>query len=233
MCYIIQITHTLSGANMDEQKAIIAFSRQKIIIIEQLVDLLQCSTITARRRLKIWNTYTSINKNGRYYTLPQVPTFDENGLWKYQSVLFSKHGNLKQTIIWLIQKAQPGLSAGEIAKIVGLAPTSSFFTKLKTVAGINREKHHGRFIYFSGSSEDFHRQKHKRLSRQVESGDLPTDAEAVVILVALIKHPGIAIEKLTVKVQEKEMRVDSTIIRNFLESHDLLKKIADTVQYGI
>jgi len=40
--------------------------------------------------------------NGRYYTLPQVPVFDENGLWKFQTVLFLNHGNLKQTIVALI-----------------------------------------------------------------------------------------------------------------------------------
>jgi hypothetical protein len=27
---------------------------------------------------------------------------NENGFWRYQAVLFSKHGNLKQTIVALI-----------------------------------------------------------------------------------------------------------------------------------
>jgi hypothetical protein len=78
---------------MDENYALDYFSQQKIITLEQLIGLLECSAITARRRLKQWQTYTSINKNGRYYTLPQIPEFDQSGLWRYQTVLFSKHGN--------------------------------------------------------------------------------------------------------------------------------------------
>ena len=74
---------------MDEKHVYQRFRRQKIITIDQLVKLLTSSVITARRRLKKWQTYTSINKNGRYYTLPQIPVFDENGLWWYQTVLFS------------------------------------------------------------------------------------------------------------------------------------------------
>lgn len=215
---------------MDEKYVLQDFHRQKVITIEQLIKLLQCSVITVRRRLKKWNTYTSINKNGRYYTLPQIPVFDANGLWRYHSVLFSRHGNLKQTIIWLIRQSQTGLNAGEIAKIVDLAPSSSFFAQIKNADGISREKHHGRFVYFSDGVQSAHRQKHKRMLRRTGSIDWPTDAEAVVILVELIKHPGIDIEQLAAKVQEKGEGLDSTIIRRFLESHDLLKKNPDIKQ---
>jgi len=212
---------------MDEKGILQKFWQQKIITIEQLVQLFQCSVITVRRRLKKWKTYTSINKNNRYYTLPHIPVFDANGLWRYQSVLFSNHGNLKQTIIWLIRQSQTGLSAGEIAKIVDLAPSSSFFAQIKNAVGISREKHHGRFVYFSDSVQGVHRQKHKRMLRRTGSIDGPTDAEAVVILVELIKHPGIDIEDLVARVQEKGKDFDATVIRRFLESHDLLKKIPD------
>ena len=87
---------------MDENQVLDRFRRQKIATIEQLVKWLKCSVITVRRRLKRWQSFTSINQNGRYYSLPQIPVFDQNGLWRYQAVLFSKHGNLKQTIVALI-----------------------------------------------------------------------------------------------------------------------------------
>jgi len=215
---------------MDEKGVLQKFRQLKIITIEQLVQFFQCSVITVRRRLKKWNTYTSINKNGRYYTLPHIPVFDANGLWRYQTVLFSKHGNLKQTIVWLIRQSQTGLSAGEIAKIVDLTPSSSFFAQIKSAAGISREKHQGRFVYFSDSVQSAHQQKHKRILRRTGPIDWPTDAEAVVILVELIKRPGIDIEQLAAKVQEKARQLDSTVIRRFLESHDLLKKIPDIKQ---
>jgi hypothetical protein len=208
---------------MDENRVLDNFKRQKIITIEQLVRLLKCSVITARRRLKKWQTYTSINKNGRYYTLPQIPVFDKNGLWKYQAVIFSKHGNLKQTIVALITGSQKGLSAVDIGQLVDLVPNSSFLSQFKDVPGVKREKHQGRFIYLSDSPEIYTRQK-----QQWTTIDFPTDAQAVVILVQLIKHPNISIEQLADRVSDQGQSVEPAIIRSFLQFHDLLKKISDT-----
>jgi len=211
---------------MDEKGVLKKFRQQKVITIEQLVQFFQCSVITVRRRLKKWKTYTSINKNGRYYTLPQIPVFDENGLWKYQAVLFSKYGNLKQTIIELIRRSQAGLSAVDIAKIIEIPSSSSFFSQIKNVAGIKREKHQGRFIYFSDTADKY--QQHKRALGYQETTDCPTDAQAVEILIQMIKHPGIDIEQLAGKASPEGKRFDSATIRKFLQFHDLLKKTPDT-----
>lgn len=213
---------------MDEKKVMRTFGRLKVITIDQLVSLLQCSVITVRRRLKKWNTYTSINQNGRYYSLPQTPVFDDNGLWRYQSILFSKHGNLKQTILCLIRRSQTGLSAGEIAQLVDLSPSNSFFSVIHKSADISREKHQGRFVYFSDSPEHYHQQKQKRILSRPRSIDWPTDEQAVVVLVELIKHPGIDMEQLAAKVTHQGYSVEPAIIEAFLKSHDLLKKTSDT-----
>jgi len=208
---------------MDEKRALEKFRRQKIVTVAQLIEWLKCSVITARRKLKRWQSLTSINNNGRYYTLPQIPVFDENGLWKYQRVLFSKHGNLKQTIFTLITDSYKGLSAAEIAEFVDLVPNSSFLSRFKTVPGIKREKHRGRFIYFSDHRQIYNRQKQRRATRQEASG-FPSDSEAVVILVQLIKHPGMGIEQLAAGVSKPGKPIAPDMIRRFLEFHDLLKK---------
>src|SRR6056297_591793 len=134
---------------MNEKKVIQTFVRKKILTIEELVQLLQCAAITVRRRLKQWSAFTSINQNGRYYTLPKIPVFDENGLWRYQAVLFSRHGNLKQTIVAMIRGSPKGLAAAEIAELVDLAPNSSFLSQLRNAPGIKRERQDGRFVYLS------------------------------------------------------------------------------------
>jgi hypothetical protein len=208
---------------MNERFVLEKFRGQKIVTIAQLVDWLKCSVITARRKLKRWQSLTSINKNGRYYTLPQIPVFNENGLWTYQTVLFSKHGNLKQTIFALITDSCRGLSAAEIAELVDLVPNSSFLSRFKTVPGIRREKHQGRFIYLSDQPEIYSRQKQRRATRQ-EAVSFPTDSEAVEILVQLIKHPDIGIEQLAAKVSKPSKQIEPDMIRRFLGFHDLLKK---------
>jgi len=212
---------------MNEEHALEKFRRQKIITIAQLVEWLKCSVITARRKLKRWQSYTSINKNGRYYTLPKIPVFDENGLWKYQTVLFSKHGNLKRTIFALITDSDKGLSAVEIAELVDLVANSSFLSRFKSVPGIRREKHQGRFIYLSDRAEIYSRQKQRRATRQ-ETVGFPTDSEAVEILVQLIKQPNIGIEQLASEVSKPGKKIAPDMIRRFLDFHDLLKKTSAT-----
>lgn len=212
---------------MDEQPVLNKFRQLKIITIEQLVRFLQCSAITARRRLKKWQTYTSVNKNGRYYTLPQIPVFDQNGLWRYQTVLFSKHGNLKQTIVELITDSKSGLSAVELADIIGFAPNSSFLSQIKDAAGVRREKHQGRFIYFSDSSEVYNRQTQERIFVH-RADDFPTDSQAIVILVELIKNPGIGAEQLSDKLLIQGKQIAPGSIRKLLTFHGLLKKTLDT-----
>ena len=207
---------------MNEDKVLEAFKRQTVITLEQLVSMQNCSAITARRKLKKWQTYTSINHNGRYYTLPQVPVFDINGLWRYQGILFSKNGNLKQTIIALITGSPKGLSGVEIAELVGIAANSSFLSQFKNVPGITREKLKGRFVYLSGRPDIYKRQK-QRLD--VSS---PTDAQAVTILVQLIKHPKADVKQLAAYVSEQGVSLEPSIISAFLRSHNLLKKISNT-----
>jgi len=208
---------------MDETHVLEKFRRQKVITIEQMAKLLNCSVMTARRRLKMWQTYTSINKNGRYYTLPQIPVFDNNGLWRYQTILFSKHGNLKQTIVSLIAGSSKGLSAAEIAGLVDIAANSSLLSQFKSAPGVKREKQQGRYIYLSDRHEILSRQKHGRTPVV-----FPTDAQAVIILVRLIKHPDIGIEQLAEHVSRQGQSVTPAAIKSFLRFHDLLKKTSDT-----
>jgi hypothetical protein len=44
--------------------------------------------------LQEWQAHNSYNQNGRYYTLPDVPEYDANGLWCWCGVFFSRAGTL-------------------------------------------------------------------------------------------------------------------------------------------
>ncbi len=209
---------------MDEHDILIEFRKKKIMTIEKLIPVLQCSAITVRRRLKKWGTFTSINQNGRYYALPEIPAFDNNGLWKYQLALFSKHGNLRQTIIELIKRSVAGLSAADISRIIKIPSSSSYFSQLKQSDEIKRKKHQGRFIYFSAAPTIYQQQKSK-----IEQQDVvgwPTDTQAVQILVHMIKNPDIEVEQLAVEASPSGKRFDPIAIKQFLQFHELLKKTA-------
>lgn len=209
---------------MDEQGVIKRFQKVKVLTIEQLASLLEASIVTARRKLKKWNVITSINMNGRYYTLPKIPDFDENGLWKYQSILFSKHGNLMQTITALIGASQIGLSAKQIARMLEIPANSSLFTRLPAVPGIQRERHRGRFVYFS--EERY--QDQKEAFSLVQSLSFPSDADAIRILVEFINHPNMDVHDFAKYLSKKGIKIHPDAIYNFFEYHGIQKKIADT-----
>ena len=102
-----------------EKEVLQKFHTQKVLTVAQLKSLLHCSVPTVRNHLKSWGTLTSYNHNGRYYTLPGIPQFNEYGLWNYKNIRFSRFGTLKETVIHLIEASPHGLSAAELGDLLG------------------------------------------------------------------------------------------------------------------
>jgi len=207
-----------------DARAVKIFKKKKVLMIEELSGLLGSSLVTARRRLKQWEAYTSYNQNGRYYVLPDIAKFDAYGLWRHQDILFSQHGNLKKTVIALVKNSSAGLTGSQIGNLVSLAPRS-FLSHFRNELQLRREMIEGRFVYFASDKATCTRQK-ENLQEQTNPSDMrdPTDAEAVVILVERIKHSGLSIEDLAKKLRKVGYRFSTEAIRHFLDSHGLLKK---------
>ena len=53
--------------------------------------------LTVFRKLKQLAYRTSYSHRGSYYTLDETPRFDEQGLWSFESVWFSRQGTLSDT----------------------------------------------------------------------------------------------------------------------------------------
>jgi len=212
-------------------ETLIIFREKKILQLNDLVALLNCSTPTVRRRLKEWDTYTSFNQNGRYYTLPNMPQFNEYGIWKYKNILFSKHGNLKKTFVHCIDQSIAGLSVTEISEILSI-PAINFLGHFKDDPSIQREKYKGVYIYFSKKAEIFEKQKKERekIIHSVCKMDLPSDADAVNVLVEFIKHFGETTEQLVHRLRRKGHKISIKIIRNLFVYHGLEKKTLDLNQ---
>jgi len=202
--------------------------KAKVFTIGELASFLKCSIPNARLRLKQWRTYTSYNQNGRFYALPQVPRFDHHGLWHHEDVAFSKHGNLKKTIVHLVTSAPTGLTGRQLGELLGLSP-QSFLHHFRNCPGILREKHDGVYVYFSDDVSVYERQVQKRSSLVCRPPIVPiTDPEAILILVAIIQHHGISAEDILALSEVKESKIKLKSIQGFLEYHGLVKKIPDS-----
>lgn len=207
---------------MTESTAMDEFSSKKIMTIKQLSKILACSQITAKRRLKKWKALTSINKNSKYYTLPEIPVFDQNGLWKFETVVFSKYGNLKKTIIELIKRSDAGLSGRQLSKLLPIQRNSSMLSQLQYQSEITREKHAGVYVYFSNSQEIYQRQK-QQLARLLPVKALST-AEVITILTALIKHHNFSSAFIAALPEVKRKKISRAAIDRFMEKHGFIKK---------
>ena len=212
---------------MDISAVIRSFKKEKIVTIVLLATWLSCSIPTARRRLKAWKAYTSYNHNGRYYTLPEIAQFDANGLWRYQGVFFSKHGNLKETLVHLVTHSEQGLSGSELGELLGLQPRS-FLSHFRHHPALCREDIKGRWIWFAAEPKIRDKQRRARLAQAVTpTPRMPSDMEAVMILVDLIHHPHSGLEQIAGRLKLKGLDIDVEAIRQLLIYHDLLKKTVD------
>lgn len=196
---------------------------KKVFTFDQVTSLLNCSTRTARAKLKQWNAISSYNQNGGYYVLPGVPRFDGRGLWHYRNIFFSRYGTLKRTVAALVNKSETGLSGKQIGEMVRLS-ARSFLHHLRDVRGMRREKHGGVFIYFSDDPDRYKQQLENRLAELAADAGPISDAEAVMILAALIKRQGIAIDEILALPEIKNRKIAPLAVGRFMERHGLVKK---------
>jgi len=199
----------------------------KVFTLERLVSSLGCSIPTARLKLKQWRAHTSYNQNGRYYAMPTVPRFDNNGLWHYEDIYFSRYGNLKNTIVHLVERSPSGLTGKEIGALVRLDPRS-FLHHFRNAGGIQREKPEGVYVYFSDNPVTYKQQRESRSKLAHPAGEFLSEADAVVVLSALIKHHGICLEEIMALSEIRMHKISSAAIRDFLEHHGLVKKTPAT-----
>ena len=152
------------------------------------------------------------------------------GELQFKKVLFSRYGNLRETICELIKESEAGLSAQEISQLVGLRANSSFLSSLRNSPEVHREKQQGRFIYFSAQQDVSIRQQQQRelLIRTRKPEPLPSDADALAILVDRIRYPADSIEQCAHRLQKNHKHIGILTISALLEYHGLVKKTLDT-----
>lgn len=96
--------------------------QQRIATMEQLKQTLGTGVdLTVFRKLKELSCHTSYSHRGRYYTLEEIARFDELGLWSFNSVWFSKHGTLMQTIKVLVETSEIGCFVSELEDILNVS----------------------------------------------------------------------------------------------------------------
>ncbi|MCD6367015.1 MAG: hypothetical protein J7L46_05700 [Bacteroidales bacterium] len=200
------------------------YGRSKVMTLCELADRMMVSEITVRRKLKKSGALTSFNRNGKYYTLPHIPVFDSYGLWNYKEIRFSRHGNMHQTIIQLVNQSLCGLHAGAIGELIGYPP-HSLLNKLCAKSLIKREKLHGRYVYFSIKDQLYksQRDRYETVQQQYSEDDMPCTT-AVKLLLEKIKRPESNPSELARALRKENISISELQVKRFFEKHGLEKK---------
>jgi len=198
------------------------FKREKCWKIDDLSKQLGYSVISVRLFLKKVGYYRSITCNAKWYTLQYIPTFDSDGLWVHNNIVFSKHGNLNQTIAYFVNKSSHGLTANEIADTVS-SSCHVTLNKMMKSNQIYRISAGRKYIYLSNNEAV--RQKQIDVIYKSKQSPLPSANDAITILVSIIKYPKDTIDELVEKLKIAGLNYSSQSIMLFLRHHDIEKKL--------
>jgi len=104
------------------------------------------------RRLKEIGYFSSYTHTGRYYTLADIPQFDDYGLWNHQGIGFSQFGTLRATIVQLVNKSPTGHTHMELNNLLRIRAHNTLL-KLVRVDRVGREYIEKMFLYVNADSD--------------------------------------------------------------------------------
>ncbi len=185
------------------------------------------SRMSIFRKMRQLNYISSYTHKGKYYTIPDAIHFDEHGLWIHESIGFSEHGNLKQTITALIESSYNGKTQSELQAILCVKVHNSLLSLYKEHL-IDRVKLNGINIYTSSEKTASKQQLAQRGSGAIDTSEgLPPDWVIIEVLVAIIQSRKIEIDTSLILniIRSKNSEISLTQINRVISMLDLKKTL--------
>lgn len=218
-----------------EEAVLQPFHQHKVLRMEQILELCGCSAMTAWRALNAHGYLTSYNFNAGYYTLAEIPEFDEHGLWAYRKIRFSRHGALPRTLRQLVSESSSGMSAEELERLLKVNPRPRL-TRLIHNNEVAREKLKGKFVYFSAGAVRHRDQLAQRRAEQAEAlvrMSLPAPDRVIAVLVERIQRPEMNVEQLARRLSRRGLKMRPGEIKAIFVHYKLTeKKSPGTVRFA-
>lgn len=182
------------------------------------------SRMSVFRRLKKMKYISSYTHAGRYYTLSTTPQFNQNGLWFYQGIGYSRFGTLKNTIIALTKRSEEGMTLAELQKMLRVRVQDTLLG-LYNSKSIHREKVGGSYVYLCSNKSEAKLQLHRR-STSIKINASLTVTVKLEVLVEAIKECKIELsaDSITAKLNANDINIASAQVRNLLKSYGIKVK---------
>ena len=156
---------------------------QKVATMPQLKSALGTSvTFTVLRKLAPLGYRSSYSHSGTYFTLDSIAQYDEQGLWSYQGIHFSRQGTLLNTAATLVTNAPAGCFTDELDALVQVA-TKDALRHLVQQNRLYRRELAGRYLYCAAERE---RRQQQWAARQAQQHPEDDWQAAVVLFYSLL-----------------------------------------------
>lgn len=206
-------------------------AENKICTFEHMFSLCSCSETTLRRRVHQAGLLVSYNHNSRFYTLPGFADFDKFGIWAWQGVLFSRHGNLSTTCRALVDKSKAGYTTKELASVLHVR-VGDLLRAQSEKQLIIRERPGKEYVYYTTVRPLYLSQREARRSiihspGKGQKGALPGKDTIIAILVAIISSergdPGEVLRRL--RAGNRQLTVDISDVEAVISHYGLKKTL--------
>jgi len=179
---------------------------------------------------------TSFTHTGRYYTLTDLPDFDELGLWFYRDVGFSRAGTLKQTIALLVDEAPEGRSHADLRHVLRVRVHNTLLD-LVGEGRIGRDQIGRVHLYVNANPDRAAQQVERRRELETtiaEALRVPTVEEVVEVLVETLRaapevpEPDVVAKRLAAR----GVRLEPRHVGQVFDEHGLVPGKNGATQLG-
>lgn len=129
------------------------------------------------------SSYTHV---GRYYTLNDIPRYDEHGLWFHQGIGFSRFGTLKATVVELVDIAPAGYTHKELEGLLRVRVHNTLLGLVRT-GRIGRESIYKKYLYVNSDRKRAAGQVARRQEQKASATELKTLPFAEAIIAVLVE----------------------------------------------
>ena len=205
----------------------VLFEKQKVLDIHHLYKAINTtSRATVFRYLQDLKHLTSYTQSGKYYTLPEIAQFDDDGFWYYGEIGFSARGTLIKTLAHVITMSESGKTNSELEKYFRTRVQESLRTLLSTNI-IKRKKIANRQLYVNSDPTIGDLQIKKR----IRVGPRKRLSEWIIaeILIEAVRCSATPpqIEDVAKRLSKRGSLITQEQVQQVFEEFDLEKKTPD------
>ncbi len=203
-----------------------SFRAPRVLTLPQLSQMLRCSRSTILRRLAEHGYYSSYNHAGKFFTIPEVARFDSHGLWTCKMARFSKHGSLKNSLVYLVQSSSQGMTHEELTSLLGVRVHNPLL-ELTREGALRRERIGPTFVYLHAKRTRQTEQRRRRKAAMPPQPVVhPTHRQTIATLLELIQDPQATREQIVHRSRRGGVSISPQIVDAVFERYELDKKRA-------